>query len=140
MISPMLRELAVLNRKIQMYVDRDMKPLDLSSGTFRFLIELYKNEGLSISDLSRMAQCDVGTTSRGVDHLVQKGYAIKVDHENHGKKKLVKLTEKGIESRKPVMDRLHGFTEILMDGMDSEEEKALRDSIAKMKANILAKL
>lgn len=134
------KEFAILNRKIQMYVDRAMKPLDLNAGTFRFLIDLYENEGLSISELSRKAECDIGTTSRGVDHLVQKGYAIKENDENHGKKKLVKLTEKGIKAREPVLDRLNVLTSILMDGMDSEEENALRTTIAKMKVNILAKL
>lgn len=134
------REIAVLNSKIQMYVDRVMKQLDLSCGTFRFLIELYEKEGLSISEISRLAECDIGTASRGVDHLVNKGYAIKLDDENHGKKKIVKLTEKGIEAREPVLEALNEVSTILLEGMNSDEEQVLRNSISKMKVNILAQL
>jgi DNA-binding MarR family transcriptional regulator len=134
------RTLAVLNLKINAYMNSVMKQHNLSSGTMGFLGDLFYKDHICQEELSQIVGCDKGTTARAVSQLEKKGYVKRIPHESHGKKKLVVVTEEAHEIKDKMLDDLKSITGILFTGIDEEEQKMFIRTLSKMNENLIKRI
>ena len=84
-----LLNISALYRHTQKYFDKNMAEFNLGSGQLIILLLVYENEGLSMQQVSLLADIDKGTTTKSIKKLVDEGYVdIKTDENDKRVKKL----------------------------------------------------
>ncbi|WP_033164433.1 MarR family transcriptional regulator [Clostridium sp. KNHs205] len=63
-----------ISKCTQQHMDSRLKPLELSSGSYPFLMLLSEEEGINLEKLSRLAHVDKAMTTRTVQKLIGLGF------------------------------------------------------------------
>lgn len=134
------REISKLSRKISTYLNIVLKKHDITSGTMGFLGELIFKDNICLEELSRLRDCDKGTTTRAVTLLEKKGFINKVPHPTHRKKRNVVVTEEGKKVQKAMLKDLGILTEILFKDVTTKEQNVFFETLEKLNKNIITEI
>ena len=132
------RLISVIHRQGQIYQNYELKPYDLSSSDYIYLINLSENEGVNQKFLSDMLSIDDGFTTRAMKKLEEKGYIKREKNPGDKRGYHVKLTHKGQEIQPVILEKLKGWTDILSLGMTTDEKDQIIEKLEFMSANALA--
>ncbi|MBN2221151.1 MAG: MarR family transcriptional regulator [Vallitaleaceae bacterium] len=91
------RSISILYRQMQIYLNRHLKDLNISSSEYFFLLHLSKGTGLCQDELSQRAFVDKAFTARSIQSLKSKGYVNQAKDPNDKRRNLVSLTSEGQE-------------------------------------------
>lgn len=131
-------------KKIRIYeLHPDIAPAE---GQLLTIVAL-REEGISVSALARELDMPMPAVSRMMRHMEDRGLIERRILPQDRRSILVTVTQKGKEEADDFMERLHGFFQKLLQGMDPQEfdhlmatwnrmmdrmEAALRDQIAEL--------
>ena len=73
---------SLLHRKQTTYINDKLKDVNLSSGLYPLLINVYKHEGISQEELAHKLHINESTVTRNLDKLEKKG----INYKNARKK------------------------------------------------------
>lgn len=86
------------------FLSKKYEKHDIGFAQYKFLIQLYLNDGLSHDQLTEKVSVDKGTTTRAIKKLWENGY-VKIElNENDKRKYHIYLTQKAIDRREEVLN------------------------------------
>lgn len=115
------RWISVIHRQFQIYINNQLKPYDLNSSEYPYLVNLATNEGVSQKYLSDILCVDEALTTRVIKSLEQKEYVIREKSLEDKRSYNIRLTEKGKKIQPIIMNKLKYWTEILSEDMSEEQ-------------------
>lgn len=127
--------ISIIHRYGKVYFEKALKPYNIGSGQFIFLLMLFKKDGISQEAIAEQLRIDKGTTARAIKRLEKEGYVTrKVDPEDKRAYK-VYTTQKAVKIQPKIKKILFGWTEILSAGFSEEEKALLLKLLKKMAEN-----
>ncbi len=124
-----LINISALYRYTQKYFDRNMAPFNLGSGQMIFILLIYEHEGISMQQLSLLADIDKGTTTKSIKKLVDEGYIeIQVDETDKRVKRMY-TTKKTAEIINDLYSFRNEYTSYLTKGLSEQEITQVTDTM-----------
>jgi MarR family transcriptional regulator, transcriptional regulator for hemolysin len=123
-------------RLMRTLADQRARALSMTRAQWSVLARLQRNEGVKQNELAVLLDIQPITLARLVDKLSSLGLVERRDDPNDRRANRLYLTDKAA----PVLERLNALGETLvghtLEGFDSEEIGALRDSMERIRANL----
>jgi len=128
--------LMMLNSKIyrntQSYLDKALKKYDLSSGSFRYLFIMEKNEGLSQSRISELIGHDKAMSARTINRLTELGYVVRIEDQLDSRAYKLYLTDKARLILPEIREEIKKLTELITVDLTKEEKEITLSSLVKI--------
>lgn len=128
--------LMMLNSKIyrntQSYLDKVLKQYDLSSGSFRYLFVMEKNEGLCQSRISELIGHDKAMSARTISRLTEVGYVVKIEDQLDSRAYKLYLTDKARLILPQIREEINKLIELITGDLTSEEKEITLSSLVKI--------
>lgn len=124
-----------LNELIRIYQFRDRDRIcchDISITQCHALEELVHNGPLMLNELGDYLHLDKSTTSRVVDSLERKGYAVRLVHPKDSRALELKATCAGARLHRRIMDEILEEEEGVLSGLSAEVRRALPGVLRKL--------
>lgn len=129
---PIGKYISILYRHAQAYIAHQLKPYDLGSGQYTYLLMLYQKDGVSQEELSKQLMIDKGTTARAIEKLEKLGYVIRKTNPADRRSNIVFLTDKGKSIRTDLCKTICEWNDILLADLDNDEKTKIDDVLGKM--------
>lgn len=126
------RYISILYRQAQSYIAGQMKPYDIGSGQYVFLLALYERDGISQEELSDQLMIDKGTTARALYKLEKAGYVIRQTDPEDRRAYNVFITDKARDVKPALYNILSSWTDILAADLSLKERNDLYIIMRKM--------
>jgi DNA-binding MarR family transcriptional regulator len=132
------RWISLLNRHCQAYISKQLKPYNIGSGQYIFIITLLHNDGISQDKLSEIVNIDKGTTARAIKKLEEEGYIHReVDTADRRAYKLY-TTKKAQDISPVIFDILNKSSDLLALNLSEEERELALILLDKMSKNAVS--
>ncbi|MDB5861735.1 MAG: MarR family transcriptional regulator [Ramlibacter sp.] len=118
--------------------DEFMKPVGLTRSQWWILAHLSRHDGMIQSDLANVL--DLGKAALGglLDRLEASQLIERRSDDNDRRVKRIYLTTKGTQAIQEMRVRGHEVSERILEGLSLDARRALADSLALVKANLVA--
>jgi len=124
-----------LSRCTQAYTNEALAKYKLSSGTFPYLLELDRREGINQNEISKVLNIDKAMSARAIQKLIKIGYLRKQEDADDSRAFKLYLTDKGKAVVPLVKAQLHQWNKLITQGLSAEEEKKLTDLLSRVLDN-----
>ena len=121
--------IALIYRNHAKYLNNKMESVNLTYGLYPFLINIYKNEGISQEDLAKVLYLNESTVTRNLEKLEKRGFITRTPKK---RKKIISVTDKGAEVAKIVMDYDEKWDEIIKKDLSEEEYNSFKKALMKI--------
>jgi DNA-binding MarR family transcriptional regulator len=129
--------ISILHRQSQIYLNKELKPYDLNSSEYIYLVNLAENDGVNQKYLSDMIIIDDALTTRVMKSLESKGYIIRERNLNDQRSYNIRLTEKGVRIQPIILEKLKYWTDIISKGLNEEDKDSIIEKLIAMSNNAL---
>ena len=109
---------SLIYRKQTAYLNDKLKDVNLSSGLYPLLINVYKHKGISQEELASKLHVNESTITRNLDKLEKKGLITKTPEK---RKKIINVTQEGGEIAQKVMDYDEKWDETIKKNLTQKE-------------------
>lgn len=131
--KPSLIKLAAYTyRYTQSYTDEALEKFQLSSGTYPFLLELNRNEGISQNQISKDINVDKAMSARAIKRLIELGYIRKEEDEKDARAFKLYLTEKAKAVLPEIVKELKKWADIITEDLTEQEKTLVVDLMEKV--------
>jgi len=120
------------------YTVKQFEQHEIGRGQFIFLIELFAQDGISQEKLASSSRCDKVTVTRAMQQLERHGYVERKRSTYDGRVNLVYLTDKAHSFKPTLFSILSNWTDILVQGLSSEERKLVINLLSRLVENATA--
>jgi len=115
------RYISVIYRHLQILLNHRLNSYGIGSGQYIFISAIYKNPGISQKDLTKIIKIDRATTAKALLKLEQNGYVDRIQDKDDKRYYKLYLTKKGIDFI-PILNEIqYDLTNMLSQGMNSDE-------------------
>ena len=121
--------ISLIYRNHAKYLNNMVEDVNLTFGLYPFLIEIYKNDGISQEDLAKVLYLNESTVTRNLDKLEKKGFIKKTPNK---RKKIITITDEGAEIAKKVMDYDEKWDELIKKDLTEEEYNNFKITLIKI--------
>ncbi len=111
--------------------------IEVSLPMFMVLVSLHRSVSSRVSDLARMLELDISTTSRHVQHLVERGLLAQVPDPTDGRASVMELTPQGADVFTRIHDARLAFLRRVLAGWDQEDQVELVRLFRKLVESII---
>lgn len=130
--EPVGKYISQIYRKGRAFISKNLADYGMGSGQIMFLLQLYKQDGISQEELSEKLSIDKGTTARSIKKLEEEGFLIRVKDENDKRAYKIYLTDKSKENRDNVYNVLKDWESVIAQNITEEERSTLVDILKKV--------
>ncbi|MEA4806760.1 MarR family winged helix-turn-helix transcriptional regulator [Acetobacterium wieringae] len=130
------KNISIVYRYSQVFLNPILKEYDLGSGQYTFLINLFENNGINQEKLTELVKIDKANTARAINKLVEKGYVVKKVSKEDKRAYELYTTEKAEAIRDRLNSIFDSWNEILLQGLSEAEENQLAALLDKVETNI----
>ena len=127
-----LIDISVLYRYTQKYFDRHLAQYGIGSGQMIFLLLINEHEGITMQQLTVMADFDKGTTTKNLQRLVEQDYIVIGTDENDKRVRRLYTTRKTRDIINNLYEIRNECCNQLMKGLNNEE---VEEQIHRLTAN-----
>ena len=127
-----LIDISVLYRYTQKYFDRHLAQYGIGSGQMIFLLLINEHEGITMQQLTVMADFDKGTTTKNLQRLVEQDYIVMGTDENDKRVRRLYTTRKTRDIINNLYEIRNECCNQLMKGLNNEE---VEEQIHRLTAN-----
>ena len=131
--------LLMMNSKIfrhtQTYLDKALKEYELSSGSFRYLLMLEKEEGICQNEISQKTGNDKAMSARIITKLIDSGFIKRLQHEDDSRAYRLFLTDKAKLVIPKVREVINHLIDLITEGLTQEDKEQLMNSLYKIFCN-----
>lgn len=124
-----------ISRITQSYTDEAMVKLNLTSGTYPFLLVLYRKEGINQNEISRELNVDKAMSARSIKKLIYLEYIEKKEDEKDSRAYKLYLTEKGRAIVPEIKKEIQQWIKIITKDFSNNEEALLEELLSKVLSN-----
>ena len=130
--APIGKYISQIYRKGNSFISKEISKFGIGSGQIMFLIELYKNDGISQEELSEILNIDKATTCRAIKKLEKEELLIKVKDENDKRAYKLYLTEKSKSIEDNIKNALNEWEKHISKELSLEEVNILINMLKKI--------
>ena len=130
--APIGKYISQIYRKGNSFISKEISKFGIGSGQIMFLIELYKNDGISQEELSEILNIDKATTCRAIKKLEKEELLIKVKDENDKRAYKLYLTEKSKSIEDNIKNALNEWEKHISKELSQEEVNILINMLKKI--------
>lgn len=134
---PLKGLLSIIVRNHFIFMNRELKHLNLTEGQVPYLVALSKNEQLTQDDLANMFYIDKGTIARTIQKLEGKELVQRLHDPVNRRRYRLSLTEKGEEIVPEILHAEKKWENILFKDFSDEESSLLVENVATLAKNSL---
>ncbi len=116
-----LIDISVLYRYTQKYFDRHLAQYGIGSGQMIFLLLINEHEGITMQQLTVLADFDKGTTTKNLQRLVEQDYVVIQTDENDKRVRRLYTTRKTRDIINNLYEIRNECCNQLMKGLNNEE-------------------
>ena len=127
--------LSIILRRGQMFLDRELEPLDVRAGQIPILRILGIRDGINQENIRKFLHLDKGTIAKAIKPLIGKGYITKKTDPQDKRAYQVFLTRRGREIMPDIKDALTMWTDALTADFTEEEKDTAYDLLSRMSEN-----
>ena len=135
-----ITHLIKLNNKIfrntQGYLDKRLKPYELSSGSYPYLLILSKNEGISQNKISKEIGYDKAMSARTISKLIKLGYLDRKKDDMDSRANKLYLTSKAKTIIPNILREIHDLVHLIAEDLNEEEQSITMASLNKILTNM----
>lgn len=129
-----------LHRYSCMYFGKKFSKFRIGSGQYLFLLNLYRNNGITQEELTEKVRLDKATTARAVKKLEDEGYIKRIKKESDRRAYKLELTEKAEQIREEVYLIMEEWEIKIKSCFTNEESQELARLLNKLsKSSIINK-
>jgi DNA-binding MarR family transcriptional regulator len=132
------RSIALVYRRSQVFLSRELEPLGLSASTYSPLLALYHRDAQSQEEIAHRVGVDKAAVKRAVDKLIEAGYVRREECPDDGRAWRVRLTRKALAARPRVEAVLDRWEALTTAGLSSAGIGGLRKGLKEMASNAVA--
>lgn len=115
-----------------MHLSKKFSKFGIGSGQYLFLLNLYKNEGITQEELSEKLKLDKATTARAIKKLELEGYVTRSKRENDRRAYSLMTTKKAQIIKEEVYLIMNEWEHMVKNCFTEEESKALMSLLRKL--------
>ena len=115
------RYISQIYRKGSSLITKEISKFGIGSGQIMFLMQLYKNAGISQEELSEILNIDKGTTCRAIKKLEEQEFLIRVKDENDKRAYKLYLTDKSKEMEDSIKSIIYEWETSISKELSQEE-------------------
>jgi len=119
-----------INRNIRKIKSQEIAAFNLKSAHISCLYYLYKNDGLTATELCERCEEDKAAISRSLDYLEKNGYIVCDSQHTKRYKSPFSLTDKGRKVGKEIIDKINEILDEVGTGITQEERIAFYRSLS----------
>lgn len=134
---PLKGLLSIIVRNHFIFMNRELKHLNLTEGQVPYLVALSKNEQLTQDDLAKMFHIDKGTIARTIQKLEGKELVQRLHDPVNRRRYRLSLTEKGEEIVPEILHAEKKWENILFKDFSDKESSLLVKNVATLAKNSL---
>ena len=117
------------------YIEKDFLDEDITLVELPFLLRIrFSTEGTQ-KELVNLFKVSDGYTAKLLRRFELAGLVERIEDPSNRRRKLVKLTEKGIKRTDKILKYIDFWEETVMDGLDGDEKKVLKNFLLKLVLN-----
>lgn len=75
------KHIGIIHRAACMYYSKELSKFGIGSGQYLFLLNLYRNEGITQEELTEQVKLDKATTARAIKKSEIEGYVKRIKKE-----------------------------------------------------------
>ena len=121
--------ISLIFKKHAKYLNKKMESVNLTFGLYPFLIEIYNHDGVSQEDLAKILYLNESTVTRNLEKLEKRGLIVRTPQK---RKKIITITDEGINVAKIVMDYDEKWDEIIKKDLSEEEYNSFKKTLIKI--------
>ena len=130
--APIGKYISQIYRKGNSFISKEISKFGIGSWKKMFLLELYKNDGISQEELSEILNIDKATTCRAIKKLEKEELLIKVKDENDKRAYKLYLTEKSKSIEDNIKNALNEWEKHISKELSQEEVNILINMLKKI--------
>jgi DNA-binding MarR family transcriptional regulator len=129
--------ISTIYRQIRIFLDKELKPYNISSSQMLVLNAIYRNEGIHQEAISKLLNLDKANITRAINRLIDEDLVSREIDSNDKRAYLLHLTKKGKKLEPEIVKILKRTTSTLLKGFTAEERTIILNLLQKMYSNIL---
>ena len=115
------RWISILYRQFQIFINNELKDLNITSGEYIYLIKLYENEELTQEDLVEIYYIDRAAIARSIKSLEDKGYIKRIKNQKDKRYYQIQVTPKALKVKYRIYNALKSWDELISLDVNNEE-------------------
>lgn len=115
---------------------KKLKKYGITPEQWVLLAKISEEDGISPTDLSLVSLRDKPYTTRLIEKLEENGLIFKEESKSDRRSALIYLTKRGAEIKKEIIPIADEINEWLVENMDENEVRVVKDLLHKMYANM----
>lgn len=127
--------ISMLMKYTHVYLDRELKNLDIGRGEFAHLMVLYKNESVTQDFLAKSVHVDKGSTAKVVKSLLEQGYITRTVNPDDKRAKLISLTDRAWQLEKKITPVFMKWDTMIKNDISEDEFEIFYGVLHKMIGN-----
>ncbi|SFL32180.1 DNA-binding transcriptional regulator, MarR family [Methanobrevibacter olleyae] len=117
------------------YIDEEFIDDDISMVELPFLLRIRFSDKGSQKDLVNLFKVSDGYTAKLLRRFELAGLIKRIEDPSNRRRKLVKLTDKGLKRTDKILKSIDYWEDAVMDGMNDDEKKVLKKALLKLVLN-----
>lgn len=131
----MIKEISILYRKMQMYLNEKTMPFELSSGQFSFIMLIYHHPGINQNKIGELLNIDKSTVAKTLTKLEQDGFIKKTINPQDSRSFFIFPTQKTVEIHPKICKIGDEWKKTLTQGLSDIEADIFIQLLNKVTAN-----
>ncbi len=131
---------SIIHRARMMYLNNELKTLNVTSSQFIYLIKLYRKEGQTQEDLANHLFMDKGTVARAVKKLEDNGFICRRTDPENRRRYLLYLTDDGKALMPDIISIIKSWEDSINEDFSKEEKERISEILKKLTMKSLNKL
>ena len=117
------------------HLKKNLDEEDINKAEFPFLIRIRYSKKTTQKELVELFKVSEGYTAKLLRRFEVAGLIQRIEDPSNRRRKLVKLTDKGIKRTDKILKYIDYWEDTVMDGMDEDERKVLKKSLLNLVLN-----
>lgn len=131
----LIKYISIIDRHNKIYLDKKLKEIGLNSSHHFYIINIYRNPGISQDKLIDMIHLNPSNITRALCNLEKLGFIKKVSNEYDKRTYNLYLTDKGLYVYPKIIEILNEWRGILLSNFSKEEKENISKLIEKICIN-----
>ncbi len=133
----LIKYISIIDRHNKIYLDKKLKEIGLNSSHHFYIINIYKNPGISQDKLINMTHLNPSNITRALCTLERLGFIKKISNEDDRRTYNLYLTDKGIDIYPKIIKIVDELKNILLGDFSEKEKSNISKLIEKICINSL---
>lgn len=127
--------ISIIQRFSNIYFANDLSTYQIGSGQHFFVLQIFKNPGISLQELAALGCYDKATATRAVRKLEEEGYVRLETDESDKRVRHIFPTEKADAVVEKTRESAASLADLLLDGFEEDERETAVTILKRMAAN-----